>query len=120
MLMFTNGPQGGPQMDFLHRLGAYGAIVAIAQTAVVHAADDQSSTPTHADWQTKRLMTPTDSQLAAESKGQVFIYDSLDINQVEKAMDANFHRIQHMMFTRIYHPAPTPHTPAYLEDDGCD
>jgi hypothetical protein len=107
-------------MDLLHRIGTYGAILAIAPIAMVQAADDQSSTPTHADWQTNRLMAPTPAQLAAESKGQVFIYDSLDIHQVESAMDANFDRIQHMMFTRVRHPAPTPNTPAYLEDDGCD
>lgn len=120
MLMVGNGPQGGPQMDQLHRIGTYAAILVIAPTATVHAADDQPSSPTPDDWQTGRLMTPTPSHPAAESKGQVSVYDSLDINQVEAALDASFDRIQHMMFTRVRHPAPTPNTPAYLEDDGCD
>lgn len=107
-------------MDFLHLNRACLAIAAAACTVAVQADDNQVMASPSEDWQVNRLMSPTPHQLAAESKGQVFIYDSLDINQVEKAMDANFDRIQHMMFTRVRHPAPTPNTPAYLEDDGCD
>jgi hypothetical protein len=107
-------------MDFSHRISASGALFLATATIAVHAQDPSKSTWPSADWQVKRLMTPTASQLATETKGQVFIYDSLEINQVEAAMDANFNRIEHMMFTRVRHPAPTPDAPAYLEDDGCD
>jgi hypothetical protein len=117
-LPVAEGIYGASVPELLRR--AVGAGLLIAASAIVNAADARVSDMPNADWQIARLMAPTASQLSSESRGQVFIYDSLDINQVEKAMDANFDRIQHMMFTRVRHPAPTPNSPAYLEDDGCD
>jgi hypothetical protein len=119
LLMAAHAKDGSIQA-LLRRTGVLLAAVLISTSALAYASDDQSPPSGHADWQINRLMTPTASQRAAESRGQVFIYDSLDLNQVEKAMDANFDRIENMMFTRVYHPAPTPDTPAYLIDDGCD
>jgi hypothetical protein len=64
-------------------------------------------------------MRPTPSQLAAESKGQVFIYDSLEINEVQSAMDISFDRIENMMFIRIHHPPETKDGEVEVDDDEC-
>jgi hypothetical protein len=72
------------------------------------------------DHQLRRLMHPTPAELASEEKGGVFIYDSLEINQIHAALDENFERMQHMMFTRINHLSPSGAGPAVVEDDGCD
>jgi hypothetical protein len=52
----------------------------------------------------------------------VFIYDSLEMGQVDDALDQNFDRIEHMMFIRIHHLPPTgagPDEEVEAEDDGC-
>ena len=54
--------------------------------------------------------------LLAEAKGRVMIYDGMPIDVVDRAMDEQFDRIDHMMFTRIRHPAPEGEE---VEDDGC-
>lgn len=71
------------------------------------------------NWQERRLFQPTTQQLQQERQGQVFIYDGLEQDTVQKAMDANFDRIQNMMFTRIHHLPPTGSGPAIVENDGC-
>ena len=91
----------------------------ISTTSVAYSADDQVAKTSHSDWQIARLMTPTTAQLQAESKGQVFMYDSLDINEVEAAMDSNFERIENMMFIRIHHPAAHSGGDGEIEDDEC-
>ena len=120
LLLNAAQAKAGSNTTLFRRTCVLIAGVLMSTSAFAHASDDQAPPAGHADWQISRLMTPTPAQRTAESRGQVFIYDSLDINQAEKAMDANFDRIENMMFTRVYHPAPTPNTPAYLLDDGCD
>jgi hypothetical protein len=74
-----------------------------------------------ADWQLQRLMQPSPAQLAAERDGHVVIYDGLDADAVQRAMDGHFERIQNMMFIRIHHlPPPGAGGEATIEDDGCD
>ena len=68
----------------------------------------------------RRLMSPTKAERAAEVGGAVHIYDSIDINDVDAAMDKHFDRIQNMMFIRIHHLPPTGAGPAEVEEDGCD
>jgi hypothetical protein len=65
-------------------------------------------------------MSPTPSELASEEKGRIHIYDSLEITEVNKALDESFDRIQNMMFTRIHHLPPGDSGPAEVEEDGCD
>lgn len=106
-------------MGILHRTGAFSAVLISTATMAVQGADNQASASPSRDWQLNRLMAPTPSQLAAESRGQVFIYDALEINQVESAMDKNFERIENMMFIRIHHPAEAEGEPPSVEDDDC-
>jgi len=106
-------------MDFPHHSGKLCATcalflgIAACATEVPRYSDDS-------DWQLKLLMTPSPSQLAAEQSGRVFIYDSLEMGEVNAALDENFERMQNMMFIRINHLPPTGSGPAEVEDDGCD
>ena len=65
-------------------------------------------------------MTPSESPLTAEEAGRVFIYDSLEIGQVNAAFDQHFDRIQNMMFVRIHRLPPTGAGSYDVEDDGSD
>lgn len=71
-----------------------------------------------ADWQTRQLLSPSSSQLLAESKGRVFIYDSLESNRVETALDQHFDRIENMMFIRVIYP-PGSEADESPGDDDC-
>lgn len=50
------------------------------------------------DWQVQRLMEPSPRDLEKERKGSVYIYDGLTEREVDTALDAQFPRIQNMMF----------------------
>lgn len=67
-------------------------------------------------WQEQRLFKPTAHQLAAERRGQVMIYDQMDADLVDEALDTGFARMQHMMFIRTQHRAPDG---TVDEDDDC-
>jgi hypothetical protein len=53
------------------------------------------------NWQMARLLEPTQSDLKSEAKGRVMIYDGLTDKDVERALDEQFDRLDHMMFTRV-------------------
>jgi hypothetical protein len=107
-------------MDFLNFRGVMCAAAAlvwcIPATAHMHETLDVQG----ASYDMRRLMRPTPAELTSEEKGHIHIYDSLEINEVNRALDQNFDRIQNMMFTRIRHLPPTGSGPAAVEDDGCD
>ena len=71
-------------------------------------------------WQKNRLMNPSEKTLQYEKDNQlVFIYEGLTLSDVEKALDQNFDRVEHMMFIKTQ----LPHTAAGVpqkENDGCD
>lgn len=67
-------------------------------------------------WQEQRLLKPTAHHLAAEHRGLVMIYDQMDASIVDEALDAQFERIQHMMFIRVQHRAPDG---TVDQDDDC-
>ncbi|HYQ71946.1 MAG TPA: hypothetical protein VET88_08460, partial [Gammaproteobacteria bacterium] len=69
-------------------------------------------------FQTRVLFSPTDSQLRAETRGRVMIYDGLEDADVERALDEQFDRVEHMMFVRTRHTAPDGESS--YDDDGCD
>lgn len=67
-------------------------------------------------WQERRLFQPTATQLAAESRGQVMIYDRMDSGVVDKALDNEFSRMENMMFIRVQDREPEG---TVEEDDDC-
>ena len=78
-------------------------------------------TPTSAfatdNYQNNVLFTPSESTLRAEAKGRIMIYDGLESEIVDRAMNEQFDRIDNMMFIRIRH---TQGDGEYLvEDDDC-
>jgi hypothetical protein len=68
-------------------------------------------------FQYNALFHPSPTQLAAEARGRVMIYDGLEDDVVERSLDAQFNRIEHMMFVRIRKTQPDGEV--YVEDDGC-
>jgi len=105
---------GGGKMDFSHTSGA------LLSYGVIAHADDDSPVALSLDYQIQRLLTPSATELAVEDRGSVYIYDSLEIKQVNAALDQHFDRIENMMFIRIHHLPPTGAGPAEVEDDDCD
>jgi len=83
-------------------------------------ADDDSPVASSLDYQIKRLLTPSVTELAVEDRGSVYIYDSLEMKQVDAALDQHFDRIENMMFIRIHHLPPTGSGPGLVEDDDCE
>jgi hypothetical protein len=77
-------------------------------------------------WQERMLFDPPPSQLAAEQRGRIMIYDGMTEAQVARAMDSQFDRIDSMMFVRTIHTdergaiARDPETGTVeTDDDGC-
>ena len=68
-------------------------------------------------YQGKVLFEPHQSQQLAEARGRIMIYDGLESKVVDKAMDEQFDRIDHMMFIRIHHTSEAGDD--YVDDDGC-
>ena len=85
-----------------------------------------SAPATAGDWQEKMLLNPSDSQLKLEQRGRVMIYDGLTDKQIASAMDAQFDRIESMMFVRTIvtdeqgeAERDTETGEVIVEDDGC-
>jgi hypothetical protein len=107
-------------MDFLPHCGAFCAATAILWCAAAHADQHANLDSLEDRYDLRRLMQPSAAELASEDRGHVHIYDSLEINEVNAALDQNFERIENMMFVRINHLPPTGAGIAEVEDDGCD
>mgnify|MGYP001551576226 FL=1 len=110
-------------MHFPHHCGAFCATTALLWCVNTHAHQHESSAIPEDRYDLRRLMQPSAAELASEKKGRIHIYDSLEINEINSALDENFDRIQNMMFTRIYHlppPGAGPDDEVEIEDDGCD
>jgi len=88
--------------------GCLGSAVIAEETAAYH-------------WQINRLMQPSEQEISKEKeKQQVFIYENLKLEDVEQALNANFDRIENMMFIgTILAPAAAGGEPQ-KEEDGCD
>jgi hypothetical protein len=73
-----------------------------------------------ADYQYSTLFNPSQSQLEAETRGRVMIYDGLAENDVGQALDTQFERIDNMMFTRIHRTVEDDgKVEVVVDDDGC-
>ena len=68
-------------------------------------------------FQYNALFHPSQGLLAAEARGRVMIYDGLDNEDVERALDTQFERIEHMMFVRTRKNRPDGEV--LIVDDGC-
>lgn len=106
-------------MEFSHYRGAICSAFFLSWCVIANA-DDAHSPAAPSDFQMQRLLSPSPQQRASEERGSVYIYDSLEIGQVNDALDQQFDRMQNMMFIRINHLPPTGAGPAEVEDDGCD
>ena len=89
------------------------ALVLASVLGSAQAAETASAT----DWQLALLFNPSEQQLKVEEKGRVVIYDGLKSTDVEKAMEQEFERIEHMMFIRT--KVPTVDGDYGEADDGC-
>jgi hypothetical protein len=65
-----------------------------------------ASAASSSNWQVKQLNDPSPGLVQAEARGRVTIYDGLREQQVERAMDEQFERIDNMMFIRTLREAP--------------
>jgi hypothetical protein len=70
-------------------------------------------------FQYNALFNPSTAQLKAEDRGRVMIYDGLDNAVVERALDEQFSRIEHMMFVRTRQNSSDDDDEDTVEDDGC-
>lgn len=70
-------------------------------------------------FQYNALFNPATAQLKVEERGRVMIYDGLDNSVVERALDEQFDRIEHMMFIRTRQSEPADDDGFTDEDDGC-
>jgi hypothetical protein len=87
----------------------------LALTAAVAAGQVQSPSP-GTEWEQIQLFTPSKALLAAERKGRVTIYDGLYHEDVDRAMDEQFGRIERMMFIRSKQRTET----GFEADSDCD
>ena len=72
-------------------------------------------------WQIERLMQPSEKALLQEKQNQqVFIYENIKVQDVEKALTANFDRIENMMFIGTILPPTSAGGEPQKEEDGCD
>lgn len=77
-------------------------------------------------WQERLLFDPPQSQLDAETRGRIMIYDGLTDAQIAQAMDEQFDRIESMMFVGTLHTDDQGEVMRDVEsgavladDDGC-
>ena len=91
------------------RLGGLLLVSVLVSVPVAAGADDS--------FQMNALFNPSQALQRAEARGRVMIYDGLDEEDVERALDEQFERIEYMMFTRTRHIEPDG--AVVTENDGC-
>jgi len=52
------------------------------------------------DIELRRLFDPTEAEVASEAEGRIYIYDGLTDVDVQRALNEEFDRVEHMMFIR--------------------
>jgi hypothetical protein len=113
--MKTPIPQNVPEetTTLIHRL-LVGLLLGAVLSPPVMAEDANER------FQSMALFNPTTGQLKAEARGRVMIYDGLDNAMVERALDEQFDRIEHMMFIRTRQTqADDDGEEDTVDDDGC-
>lgn len=78
------------------------------------------------DIQMRRLLEPTQAELAQERKGRIYIYESLTNQDISQAMEEEFDRVESMMFIRVPKTDDSGEVmkdadtgEMLIEDDGC-
>jgi hypothetical protein len=91
---------GDTEMDFLPmtKISVKGNQKGLVSLAFAALLTTVSSAQAYDSYQLKVLFTPTKSDIEAEAKGRVMIYDGLKNETVEEALNAQFGRIDRMMF----------------------
>ena len=107
-------------MVFLPHCGAFCAATALLRCAAAHAQQQANLVSPAGHYDLRRLNHPSAAELASEKRGRVQIYDSLETNEGNAALDENFERIPNTMFIRISRLSATGSGPAEFEDDGYD
>ena len=108
-----------------------GTIISLIMGAIIAgdsvAALAQDSEERKRNWQLSQLFEPGEHQLKAEHNGRVVIYNGLRTTDVERALDEEFDRVEHMMFSGTIiadtdgQPVMNPETGLVMvEQDGCD
>lgn len=85
-------------------------IVTVSMLTTVHASNND-------DYQHNVLLNPSTFQLKAEANGRIMIYDQMDNETVELALNTQFARIDNMMFIRTQH---VQEDGSIEEDDDCN
>ncbi len=85
-------------MNKLHRIFAVAFILALAAAGTAQADEFELALADTGSWQQNRLFAPSAAARAQEEAGAVIIYEGLRDVDVERAMDEEFDRIEHMMF----------------------
>ena len=74
----------------------------------------------------RRLFNPTEAELASEAEGRIYIYDGLTDVTVQRALNEECDRVEHMMFIRTKKTdaqaaiqRDTETGAVEYEDDGC-
>jgi len=72
------------------------------------------------DWKNSKLNNPDSQTLKFEKEHDiVYIYSGMKVTDINHAMDTQFHRIDHMMFTQELYPSRKSSTGYAVDDDGC-
>ncbi|MCB1724927.1 MAG: hypothetical protein H6959_10370 [Chromatiaceae bacterium] len=75
----------------------------IVAVALVTTGIGQAAAADDGDYYHDALLNPSKAVLLAEHRGRVTIFDGLDEDVVDRALDEQFERIDHMMFIRTRH-----------------
>jgi hypothetical protein len=101
------------ETDTLSRLMLIVSLLGTLLAPIAKAADANDG------FQYNALFNPATAQLKAEARGRVMIYDGLDNTEVDRALDEQFDRIEHMMFIRTRQSTPDNDDEYIVEDDDC-
>ena len=112
-------------MISVNRIGPLSGLLALVALSFATFAEDSPNQ----GWQLQMLLAPTPQQIALEQqKSRVFIYSRVKEPDLDRAMDEQFGRVEHMMFINTLVPEPESKAEAMQpagkttwgeQDDGC-
>ena len=105
-------------MDFLNLRGVLCAAAALIWHVAATADQQETVVLPDASYDMRQPMHPTPAGLASKGKGPVHIYDSLQKNAANTAVDESYDGFQKVTLTPIHNLPPTGLKPAAIKDDG--